>query len=470
MLKRLRWRLSLTYVLATFLLMTLVGGGSYIILQRYLQSEIDLTLFHGMVSQFSLYEVPLPDFLVAKEQQWVESQLAYTTNQPITSIVPNLPSAFGLPETNEEHDHSEGSEVEYDELSEHAYESALVSVFVFPLDQNGNLLFNPNPYTPPTGPDILSFQSAKQNTYDIRTIRLPDGSRVRLLSTLTNDPGAPFVLQLGRSLTDLDRTLRELFLGILFVGALSMVVVGVGSWWLAGRSLGPAQRAWDLQQTFVSNASHELRTPLTLIRANAEFALRKLKDNPASENLQEVLSEIDYLTDMIQDLLLLSRLDAGHIELEKELIPVSDILDETAKQARLLGNEHDLHVQIEPQAGNVYGDPARIRQILLILLDNAIKYTKPGGAIYLRAHSLNGKAHITVEDTGRGIPREQLGRIFERFYQVPAEDAGKSRSNGLGLSIAKSLVEQHKGEIRAESELGKGTKMTIILPSSDKKA
>ena len=155
--------------------------------------------------------------------------------------------------------------------------------------------------------DTAAAQQALRNGSDLRTVLLNDGSRVRLLSYRTSLAGAPPVLQVGRLLTDQDRVLSGFYTGLLILGGIAVVLLGFGSWWLSGRTLNPAQQAWEQQQIFISNASHELRTPLTLIRASTEYALRSPDTQKQNELLQNVLQDCDYMNRLVDDLLLLYR-------------------------------------------------------------------------------------------------------------------------------------------------------------------
>ncbi|MBN2502235.1 MAG: HAMP domain-containing histidine kinase [Anaerolineales bacterium] len=455
MLNRLRIQLTATFLLATFALVVLIGGGSYYFLWRYFKNTIDLSLQHRMASQFQLFGVELPPSLLEAERTWFETQTNLAANQAIP-LNPNDPDYEDLFE--------QEREAEYEtERGEHAYESDLSAVFVFPLDASGQLLFDPNPYPVPLEPDVESGLAALETGFDWHTVTLDDGTRVRLLSYRTADPGAPAVLQLGRLLTDQDRVLRQLLVGIIIVGGFSFLLVGGGSWQLAGRTLGPAQKAWDQQQAFIANASHELRTPLTLIRASTEVALRHTPVEKEAGLLRDVLDECDYMDDLVEDLLLLSRLDAGHLELQREEVALENLLGDIERQIRPLAEQRGIQVSCQAGDVQVYGDRTRLRQVLLILLDNAIQHTPSGGAIRLEVLPGNKQVQIVIADNGSGIPAEHLLHLFERFYQVKSEWDEGTRSNGLGLSIAKRLIEAHAGSIQVDSREGEGTRVTITL-------
>ena len=314
----------------------------------------------------------------------------------------------------------------------------------------------------PVAPDEDALRAAASSGRDLRTLVRPDGSRYRLLTTRVLTPSGDVYLQAGRSLADQEAILRRSLLGMLFLSAVIVVLLGWGSWLLAGRSLVPAQEAWERQQAFVANASHELRTPLTLLRASAEVAQRKLDPaSPSRPLLQDVLREADHMAGLVEDLLLLSRLDAGSVRLDAELVDVHDLLREVVAPVERLAQDRGLHLELNAGPTTARGDRARLRQVVLILLDNALRHVPAGGWIRVACKPEGRTATLSVADNGTGIAPEHLPHVFERFY---SGDPGETPGSGLGLSIARSLVEAMHGEIRLESRPGEGTCVTVVLP------
>lgn len=435
---------------ATLGLILLIGGAAYLDLQNYFQTTVDLSLMHSMAGQFHLFGNPLPTQLVEAEVEWVQQSGS---------------SAGVARSSNEEEAEHESEETLEHEILEGEYSADVAAIFVLPLDETGDLLFNPNSYAPPMDPDVEAAQRALAVGNDLRTIQLPSGTRVRLLSFRTEPKTEPAVLQLGRLLIDQDRALSSLAVGIASVGGLILVLVGGGSWWLAGRTLVPAQRAWDQQQAFVANASHELRSPLTLMRASTEVALRGNLGKKERGLLNDVLNESDYMSRLVDDLLLLSRLDAGRLNLELVKQPVRKLLNDINRQISKMPQGKRISIQAKNGAGTILGDSARLRQVLLILLDNAIKHTPAETPVRVTSHRVGKNIELVVEDEGPGIPAAHLPHLFQRFYQVPGRSGQTTHSYGLGLSIAKRLIELHGGRIWVESQLGSGTRFTISLPS-----
>jgi two-component system OmpR family sensor kinase len=233
--------------------------------------------------------------------------------------------------------------------------------------------------------------------------------------------------------------------------------------------LGTAYRrlaeAHATQRRFVADASHELRTPLTTIRGNVELLKKMGDDEPEvrAEALDDIASEAERLSRLVTDLLTLARADAGAV-IDKEPVSLAALLDEVSRQARLLAGNHRLEVEGFPEEENtdVCGNGTLLKQVLLILIENAFKYTPEGGLVTLRAARREQEVGIAVSDTGIGIAEADLPHIFERFYR--ADRARVGTGTGLGLSIAREIMESHGGRIELSSAPGEGSTFTVWLP------
>ena len=229
--------------------------------------------------------------------------------------------------------------------------------------------------------------------------------------------------------------------------------------------LASLDAAYETQRRFVADASHELRSPLTSIRGNIEFLQRAL-DAPAedrAEALADVASEVERMSRLTSDLLLLAKADAGH-RIEMDRVALDELLAETHRQRQGLTN--GIAVKLEPlQPVAVLGSAPWLKQLLLILLDNAVKYTPPGGLVTISLVRQDGLAVIRVKDTGIGVAPEDLPHIFERFYRGDKARARDEGGAGLGLAIARWIVEEHGGEIEAKSRPGEGTTFTVRIPA-----
>lgn len=231
------------------------------------------------------------------------------------------------------------------------------------------------------------------------------------------------------------------------------------------------RRLDDARREFVANVSHELRTPLTNIRSYTETLLDAAGDIPLETEKQflgVISSESERMARIVTDLLTLSKLDYGRMELRMTRFSLADMLHNVANAMKLTAEDsgHALAVDTPDDLPKIVGDRERIEQVVVNILSNAVKYTPSGGHIRLAACALAGnRVRITVEDDGVGIPAADVPRLFERFYRVDKARSRAAGGTGLGLAIAKEIVEQHEGKIALASEYGKGTTVTITLPT-----
>jgi two-component system, OmpR family, sensor histidine kinase VicK len=202
-----------------------------------------------------------------------------------------------------------------------------------------------------------------------------------------------------------------------------------------------------------------------VLRANAEVALELERDCVHTELLEEIVQESERMTHLVEDLLFLARSDAGSVPLDLELIELEPFLLELAERANLLAQQHGAHLRRDLTVqGRVHLDRARIEQAVLILVDNAAKYSPEGKPVTVRSRLANYEVLIEVADEGNGIPAVELPLIFERFYRVDKARSRKQGGAGLGLAIARSIVVAHGGRIEAASQLNRGTQMRLYLP------
>jgi len=466
MLRRLRFQLSFLYLLAAVGLVLLVGGGSYLLLRYYLQETTDLALEYKMAQQFHKYGLALPEELQRAERAWLENNARLARGaSPLTTVLPLPTLGLAMEEEGEEGEHAQPSAPE-NEVDEDNYDGDLAAIFVSPLDANGQAIAGSQVSAAPLFQDKEASLAAMQQGSDRRTTRLADDSQARLLTYRVDVSGGPALLQVGRVLRDQQRVLNQFLTALWILGGLSVFLLGVGSWWLSSRSIKPVQHAWEQQQVFVSNASHELRTPLTLIKATAEVGLRQQPGASQQEALQDIRQECDYMNRLVDDLLLLSRMDTHRLKLSREPIELKPLLDEVKSQADKLAVDRGVQMVEGALQGSVLGDPTHLRQALLILVDNALRYTPSGGTVRLETRDHGRQWQILVSDTGCGIPAKDLPHIFDRFYQVSRPEVDDNRNNGLGLSIAKGLMEAQGGSISIDSREGAGTLAILSMPAT----
>ncbi|HWO00023.1 MAG TPA: heavy metal sensor histidine kinase [Blastocatellia bacterium] len=217
---------------------------------------------------------------------------------------------------------------------------------------------------------------------------------------------------------------------------------------------------------FSADASHELRTPLTVLRGELEAIVQR-PDLPIDvrETIGSTLEESERLSKIVESLLAISRLDAGEALMTRERFDLSELVTDTADQMRLLAEDKQIALKCAAAGSvEVEGDQGRVKQVVVNLVDNAIKYTPEGGKVAISVGVVNGSAVLEVTDSGVGIPSEAIGHVFERFYRVDKARSRQMGGAGLGLSIVKSICTAHEGRVRVESTEGKGSRFTVELP------
>jgi two-component system phosphate regulon sensor histidine kinase PhoR len=237
------------------------------------------------------------------------------------------------------------------------------------------------------------------------------------------------------------------------------------------RDITELRRLERVRREFVANVSHELRTPLTSIKALVETLAAGARDDPevADDFLGRIDDEVDRLTGLVEELLDLARLEAGRVVLQIEAADPVAVMTRAAERLRPHAERAGLSLRVDAPLGlpAVAVDHARIEQVLINLIHNAIKFTPAGGDIVVRAHENQGALVIAVRDSGVGIAPDELPRLFERFYKT--DKARGSTGTGLGLAIAKHIVQAHGGTIWAQSEPGTGTTVSFTVPIASRR-
>jgi signal transduction histidine kinase len=220
---------------------------------------------------------------------------------------------------------------------------------------------------------------------------------------------------------------------------------------------------------FTLHASHELKTPLSLMRNELDTALHdESLSSSERQRVTSLLEEIERLTHIVDGLMFLTKADTGLLALEKTQLRLDELVRDAADDAEVLAHPHQIQCRIEAcEPVSVAGDRRRLRQLLLILTDNAVKYNHAGGRLTLALRRRDGHAELTVTNTGPGIPQEQLERVFDRFFRGDPSHNREVDGCGLGLTIAQRLVQAHGGEIFIESNLQRQTSVAVRLPALD---
>jgi signal transduction histidine kinase len=290
-----------------------------------------------------------------------------------------------------------------------------------------------------------------------------NGEPTRVVARRAPDGGTILV---GESLVPEESALHSLLLVELAGGGLGLLLSFAGAWFLSGRALVPIHQAFRRQQEFVADASHELRTPLTVLRS-ATDVLDQHRAEPLADNgelFDDVRAEIARMDRLAADLLTLARSDTGELELMTAPLDLAELSGDVVRRITPLAHDRGVRLgfALRGEAPTVEADPDRIQQVLLVLLDNAIKHTPADGHVDVRVFQHSGAAILEVADTGSGIPPEHLPRIFDRFYR--ADKARSEGGTGLGLAIAKMLTDAHGGQLSITSTLGVGTRVSVALP------
>jgi signal transduction histidine kinase len=293
---------------------------------------------------------------------------------------------------------------------------------------------------------------------------------VRVLTDPVRFRGQSFYLQIVGNRTTEVRTLSILVVVLVVGGLVALIAAsGVGAAY-ARRALVPIRRslidqreALRRQREFAADASHELRTPLTVIRASVDDLDRHASEPVASVGsaLTDIREEVDHLTAMVDDLLLLARSDSGAVALERVPVDLGDIASTAAAALSRPATERGVEVLVDPAPAELSGDPARLRQLVTILLDNAIRHSPSGGRVLVQVRTDGPDATLIVEDEGQGIRSEDLPRVFDRFYRAAGAPGG---GTGLGLAIAAWIAERHDGRIEATNRPERGARFTVRLP------
>jgi len=397
-----------------------------------------------------------------------------------------------------------------DEYHNHPESKDVIERFLEVRSPDGNVLLrNERLANRPLGG--MPFPGEGIGGYSERSVRLSDGTRVRLVSRVHTLDGRPLLLRLAHSEEPLYSTLKDLFLASLLVLPLVLAIAGLAGYGLARRALSPIERmarqaqeitpekldarlpnddaddelgqlarvfndtlarlerAFEQLRRFTSDASHELRTPLAMIRSVGEVGLQK--DGSRAEYrdiIGSMLEEVNRLTSLIDSLLTISRADSGHIQLHRSAVPVMDLAREAAGLFEVLMEEKSLRLSLEGDASaTVDGDRLFLRQALVNILHNAVKYSPAGEVISVDVHRQESdEVVIEISDKGPGIPIEDQAKIFDRFYRVDKARWRESGGAGLGLAIAKWAVDAHGGSIDLVSRIDEGATFRIILPAA----
>jgi signal transduction histidine kinase len=332
-------------------------------------------------------------------------------------------------------------------------------------------------------PDTVAIAAAKAapDGTDVRTASLEIATSpatpipVRLLTqrVVYSQDGQTYFLQAVQDRSTEVETL-DVLLTVLLVGGVLVVAVafGLGTVY-ARRALVPIRESLAAQRTalrrqreFAADASHELRTPLTVIRSSVEHLSRHRDQaiGDASEALDDIDAEVTHLASLVDDLLLLARSDSGAVPLERVSLDLGDVAFEAASALNRTAESRDVKVLVDPEPAMVEGDSARLRQLVMILVDNAIRHSPREGAVTVTVRATGKVASVEVTDEGPGVRPEDMPHVFDRFWRAAGAPSG---GTGLGLSIARWIAERHDGRIGVANRTGGGAVFRVELPVTE---
>lgn len=266
---------------------------------------------------------------------------------------------------------------------------------------------------------------------------------------------------------ELQQAKRGLKLRLLVINGIILVLSTFAGYFLAGKTLRPIEKVLEQQKRFVADASHELRTPLTALKTSMEVALKdkKISLKEAKEVIKSNLEEIDRLQSLTDHLLNLTRLETNTQNIVFDWVDLSRVIKSASQKILPLARKKKLRIIMAVKKGKIWANKELLEEMMVIFLDNAVKYTPAEGRVRVKTTREKNYITISVEDTGIGIAQKDLPYLFDRFYRA---DQSRSKNKvpgfGLGLSLAKRIIEIHRGSVSVVSRLGKGSKFTIKLP------
>lgn len=351
------------------------------------------------------------------------------------------------------------------------------NLFHIEVDANGNLL-NIDSFA--DLPDDVYRQAAEiaWNNRNSREVVQLGGRQWRYGITpirvqVVRGDGVPVTVDEGTfNITFLDvtesrRTLMQLLGTLLFVGLCSIVVIFAVSLYFANRAIRPLRETWDKQKRFVADASHELKTPISIINANYDALVANREDTIANQMkwLDYIRVGTDRMAKLVNDLLMLARIEDAQLPVSKATFSVSREIDDVIRSMEAAAADKQIRLvrSIEPDIF-IHGNPDDVRQLAAILFDNAIKYTNAEGWINLSLTKAKRHVVFSISNSGPGIAKDDLPRVFDRFFRADRSRTYRDGSYGLGLSIAKSIVDRLGGRIRADSVENGVTTFSITLP------
>lgn len=318
--------------------------------------------------------------------------------------------------------------------------------------------------------DIVAAWNAPEREVRVFTKTDERGAQTKVMMTAQTVFSPPLPLQtvyVGKDVTAMYNGMEKATSALAVLGVIALIFAAGVGYILSGGAMKPVREAYERQRQFAADASHELRTPLAVVLASADL-LRSdtsITSPFLKQVIEDVRDEVKKMTKLVGDLLTVARTDGKANQLKIARMDIVAAAQQTVRIMRPFAEKKDIVIEEAlPKKAELYADEQKIRQLILILVDNAVKYTPEHGHIKVCvALPERGEIHISVSDTGIGIRPEHRERIFDRFYRVDKARSRRMGGNGLGLAIAREIVEAHRGKISVESEIGKGTVFHVLL-------
>ena len=357
-------------------------------------------------------------------------------------------------------------------LEDAGYKSTNDRLFFYVFNQDGRLsnFARASFHIEPFILDVVSNWQAQEGEVSVfgRKNEREQMTRIMMTAkTVVNDDGSVQTVYVGKDVTAMYNGLQKSTYAMVVLGIVALLLATVLGHILSGRAMVPLREAYEKQRQFAADASHELRTPLAVVMASADL----LENDPSitspflKQVIADVRDEVKKMTRLVSDLLLVARSDNKALKLKLQKFDAAELLSQTARLMQPLADKKNIALDIRNcDAHVIQADEQKIKQLMLILVDNAVKYTPDGGEVHVGFEKApQGRVRFFVQDTGIGIAKEDQRRIFDRFYRVDKARSREMGGNGLGLSIAQEIVNLHQGSIEVTSTLGKGTRFTVEL-------
>lgn len=357
---------------------------------------------------------------------------------------------------------------EEDHLLQHGY-------FLYTFDLQGRVVerHDTNPKIAPSILEKLAMWQPENLQFQSLTLSA-DKHEYRYLvgGTSYQSENKRYVIMLGMDMSLEDSILERYAMILGFLTLIFSVGYFIAGWYLSNRAIAPIRQSYERQKAFTSDASHELRTPLSVLQSTLEVLETEPLTDFSRELVHDMRDEVRRMTMLVQNLLTLARMDQNIMPVPKEIVDMSEVSRKIERLFQPVAAQKELTLSVVCQEGvkGLWGDQDRVIQLIEILLDNAMKFTPPGGkvTVTIDSYALNDKegTRIVVKDTGCGIPAAEINQIFERFYKIDRSRNRDHSGSGLGLSIAKMIVDAYEGKIWVESEEDIGSQFTVWFPQS----